>query len=215
MRPFNRANFDFNESPRPEDARTGGSHPSGSPRDTRKRNPLNTESGCGGTEARRMWRYRRRRSVRERGSWKSRSHLLRRPRFRSTSADFQKCRWNAPFSESFGKIGMGGCGDGDPIAHEASEGVSISPETHCAMTLLEVDVRKGSETPQLKNTGPMLEIMPGMEARYRLPNSCVGPQPCEPCGGENIAKSSKDRGCLAQWLSLVVNILRLIVEVFR
>lgn len=84
-----------------------------------------------------------------------------------------------------------------------------------AMTLLEVYVRKGSETPQLKNTGPMLEIMPGMEARYRLPNSCVGPQPCEPCGGENIAKSSKDRGCLAQWLSLVVNILRLIVEVFR
>ena len=35
------------------------------------------------------------------------------------------------------------------------------------MTLLEVDVRKGSETPQRKNTGPMLEIIPGMEARYR------------------------------------------------
>ena len=84
-----------------------------------------------------------------------------------------------------------------------------------AMTLLEVDVRKGYETPQRKNTRPMFEIIPGMEARYRLPNSCVGPQPCETNGGENIPKDSERQGLLLRAVSLVIEAVRLIVELLR
>ena len=45
--------------------------------------------------------------------------------------------------------------------------------------------------------------------------SRIGPQPCETNGGENIPKDSERQGLLLRAVSLVIDVVRLMVELLR